>query len=94
MDLPDDAKRVRAVLRKSGAAEIRLELQRMSATEFAVIENGRNVAVFYRGLAPPRPGAPGLAYADTYLGISEAFEGCIAKRYPGYTASDIETTSD
>jgi len=66
MDLPDDAKRVRAVLSKEGEADVQFELHRTSAREFAVVENGRNVGVFYRGLAPPRPGAPGLAYGDTH----------------------------
>ena len=94
MELPDDAKRVRALLSKEGTADIGLELHRISTTEFAVVEDGRNVGVFYRGLAPPRPGAPGLAYSGTYLSISEAFEGCIAKRYPDYTARNIETASD
>jgi hypothetical protein len=94
MELPNDAKRVRAILSRPGVPDIRLELHRISGTEFAVIENGRNVGVFYRGLAPPRPGAPALAYSGTYLGISDAFEGCIAKRYPDYVARDIETASD
>jgi hypothetical protein len=70
MELPDDAKRV---LSKEGTEDIRLELHRISTTEFAVVEDGRNVGVFYRGLAPPQPGAPGLAYSGTYLSISEGF---------------------
>lgn len=94
MDLPTDATRVRATLTKPGAPDIRFELHRISATEFAVIEDGRNVGVFYRGLAPPRPGAPALTYSGTYLGVSDAFEGCVAKRYPDYTARNIETASD
>jgi hypothetical protein len=94
MELSDDAKRVRALLSKEGTADIRLELHRISTTEFAVVEDGRNIGVFYRGLAPPRPGAPGLAYRGSYLDISDAFEACIAKRYPDRTARNIQTSSD
>jgi hypothetical protein len=94
VELPEDAKRVRALLSKNGTADVQFELYRISATEFSVLENGKSVGVFYRGLAPSRPGAPGLAYSGTYLSISEAFEGCLAKRFPGFTAKDIETASD
>lgn len=94
MDLPVEAIRVRGTLTKPGAPGIRLELHRLSSTEFAVIEYGRNVGVFYRGLAPPRPGAPALTYSGSHPDIAAAFEGCIAKLYPDYTARNIETASD
>ena len=94
MDLPVDAIRVRATLTKPGAPDVRLELHRMSAAEFAVIEDGSNVGVFYRGLAPPRTRAPALTYSGSHLDIADAFERCVAKHYPDYTARDIETASD
>ena len=71
---------MRDTLTKPDAPDIRFELHRVSATEFAVIEE-RRVCISYCGLAPPRPGALALTYGGAYLGISDGFEACIAKRY-------------
>jgi hypothetical protein len=59
-----------------------------------VIEDGRNIGISYCGLASPRPSTPALTYSGAYLGISDALEACIAKRYPDRTARNTETSSD
>ena len=94
MDVPDAARRVRAVLSKQGEPDIRFELIRNSAVDFSIIENGKNVGVYWRALSKPPAGVPGLRSEDTHLRISEALEGCLAKRHPGYTAKQVEYTSE
>ena len=90
MPLSHDAIRVRAVLTKEGESDIRLELHRNTNVEFVVIENGKPAGAYYLTLTPSTTGAPGLVYAETSLSISDAFEGCLAKQYPGYTATNVE----
>jgi len=90
MDLPDDASGVRAILKKKGEPDIRLELSRTSPVDFAIVEDGKPVGIYYRTLSPPKPGTPGLVHNDTRFSISEAFAGCLSERYPGYVATDIE----
>jgi len=74
-----DAISVRATLIKPGASDIRFELDRISNTEFAVIEDGRNVGVFYRG----------LTYSGSYLAISESLS--FPSRKSVYTKIAIKT---
>ena len=94
MDIPENAKRVRAVLSKQGKADIQFELLRTSPVDFTILENGKSVGVYWRTLSGPPTGTPGLRSEDTYLRISEALEGCLAKRYPGYTPMQVEYASD
>jgi len=42
-------------------------------------------SIVYRGLASSQSGAPALTYGGSCLGISNAFQSCIAKHYPEYT---------
>lgn len=67
MVIPDEARRVRAVLSKQGEPDIQFELVRKSAVDFDVLENGNSVGVYYRTLSRPPVGAPGLRGEDTYL---------------------------
>jgi hypothetical protein len=94
MDIPEGAKRVRALLSKQGEADIQFELLRTSPVDFTILENGKSVGVYWRALSRPPTDAPGLRSEDTHLGISEALEGCLAKRYPGYTLKQVEYASD
>jgi hypothetical protein len=94
MDIPDEARRVRAVLSKQGEPDIHFELVRISAVDFSIIENGKSVGVYWRALSRPPAGVPGLRNEDTKLRTSEALEGCLAKRYPGYTAKQLEYASE
>jgi hypothetical protein len=94
MDIPDEARRVRAVLSKQGEPDTRFELVRCSAVDFSIFENGKSVGVYWRALSRPPAAFPGLPNQDTYLRISEAFEGCLAKRYAGYAAKQVEYASE
>jgi hypothetical protein len=85
VDIPNEAKRVRAVLSKQGEPDIHFELRRIGALDFSIFENGKNAGVFWQTLSKPEPGSQ-----DTILKTSEAFEDCVAKRYPGYTAKQVE----
>jgi hypothetical protein len=88
MDIPNEAKRVRAVLSKQGEPDIRFELHRISALDFSIVENGKNLGVCWRTLSKP----PGLQ--ETTFAISQAFEDCVGKKYPGYTVKQVEYALD
>ncbi len=94
MEVPDEAKRVRAVLSKQGEPDIHFELVRSSAVDFSIIENGKSVGVYWRTLSRPPADVPGLQSGDTYLRTSGALEGCLAKRYPGYIVKQVQYASE
>jgi hypothetical protein len=76
----------RAVLKKEGCADVHLELHRASAFDFTIVENGKSVGVFWRTVSPQqamRGDAPSLSLPD-------AWDSCLAKRYPGYSATNLE----
>jgi hypothetical protein len=84
MDVPNEAKRVRAVLSKQGEPDVRFELHRISALDFTIVENGKNLGVCWQTLSKP----PGLQ--ETSFKISEAFEYCVRKKYPAYTVKQLD----
>jgi hypothetical protein len=94
MAIPNEARRVRAVLSKQGEPDILFELVRCSAVDFSIFENGKSVGVSWRALSSPPAALPGQRNEDTFLRTSEAFEGCLAKRYAGYTAKQVEYASE
>jgi|SRR6267154_4101273 len=83
----------RAILQKSGVTDIQFELHRhRSGFDFAMIENGRNVGVFWRTLTPQQA----MCGDAPNLSMDSVWESCVVKRYPGFTASAVEDafTSD
>ncbi len=42
----------------------------------------------------PPVGGPWLNDECAYLSVSKAFEGCLTKRYQGYTANQVEYATD
>jgi hypothetical protein len=78
---------LRAVLKKAGCADVRFELRRDSAFDFTIIEDDKPVAVFWRTISPRQAmtGDP-----PTFMGIQEAWQSCLAKRFPGYAATNLE----
>jgi len=73
---------IRGLLVKEDAPSIRLEICRTSASDFEIIENGRAIGVLYRALTYPK--------LDNYMELGEAWQKCIAQRYPGYQVSEVE----
>lgn len=94
MTIPEEARRVRAVLSTPGKPDIRFELVRMSATDFSVLEDGKSVGVYYQALSRLPVGGPTSSREGAHLSISKAFEGCLAKRYQGYTANQVEYATE
>jgi len=78
---------MRAVLKKEGCVDIRFELRRTSSFDFTIVENGKEVGVFWRTISPQQAiwgGGP------TPVPIREAWKSCLAKRFPDYTATNLE----
>lgn len=94
MDIPEEARRVRAVLSKPGKSDIQFELVQTSAVDFSIFEDGNPVGVYFHALSRPPVGGPGLSDESAHLSIAKAFEGCLAKRYPGYTAEQVEYATE
>ncbi len=76
----------RAVLRREDCPDIRFELHRASAFDFTIVENGKSVGVFWRTISPQQA----MRGDGPSLSLSDAWDSCLAKRYPGYTATDLE----
>ena len=77
----------RALLKKDGVADIRFELHRnRSRFDFSMIENGKNVGPFWKILTPQQT----LRGDALDLRMDSVWPTCIGKRFPGYTATEIE----
>ena len=77
---------LRAVLKKEGCTDIKFELHRNSDFDFRMIVDGKETGVFWRTISPREP----IRGGSRRLGIGEAWESCIAKQFPGYSATDME----
>ncbi len=67
------------MLTKAGFPEVQFELRRSGRSGFEMIENGRVVGLF-----------TGTRVFFRTVELREAWEACIAKRYPGYQVSNME----
>jgi hypothetical protein len=75
----------RAILKKDGSPDIQFELHR-TGFDFAIIENGRNVGVFWRALTPEEA----KTGSSRPLTIDEGWTASLSKRFPGYEVTNIE----
>jgi hypothetical protein len=75
----------RAIIKTDACPDIHFELHR-TGFDFAIIENGRNVGVFWRALTPEEA-KTGSSHPLT---IDEAWTACLSKRFPGYEATNVE----
>ncbi len=77
---------LRAILQKSGSPEIRFELHSTRSLDFSIVEDGVPTGVFWFEITPQQA----MSGAVPMHTVQEAWQKCLAKRYPDYTATNLE----
>jgi len=85
-----DAIVIAGVLSKKGIPDVRLELRRISPSDFEVVENGRPVSVFCKTVIALNKHEPDVTQSGAPPGLREAWEKCVAQCYRGYKVMDLE----
>jgi len=79
---------LRGVVKKPGLPDRRFELRR-NQFDFSVIVNGAEIGRYYRTYSPQQ-----LMRGDCPpMGIEEAWQGCMARYFPGHEATNMESLS-
>lgn len=77
----------RATIKMNGRPDIKFELRRISAVDFEMIEDGKHVGPFWKVFSPHQLRS---VHGPTSFSLDQAWESCLAKRFPGCVAVDVE----
>lgn len=79
---------LRGVLKKEGLPDILFEL-RSQPDDFQMFVNGKEIGRYYRTYSPQQL----ISGNCPPMSIKEAWQGSVAKHFPGYVASNMEELS-
>jgi hypothetical protein len=88
MNEPTHASALRAILKKDGEADIRLEVRRRSEFDFEVLENGNPVKAAWRALSPQEA----ISGTAKPLTLQQAWENSVSQ-FPDYAVTNLEELS-